>query len=281
MKKANYSLINHLLAGITAIFLLCSYSLISQNKETQKRPKYSIVTTGHWNLDYKDFDLDIWKAVEKEYYDKVTSKNDLIMSFAHYNHRYTTDNREFITVTSFESWKAIEEAEARSEELFIEGWPDEDERKAFFKKRNAYYTNFHSDEIYSTIAHAKPYDGDTAEILLVKTSHFIFPEYALTTGTEFMVTFKEYAENVLHKNEFIEGYYPIAHFWGADNTQFLEFYIVNSMADLDKLYEKNDELLDAHWSTDEAKEKMAAWRNKYYTGIHGDALYTLVPELSK
>ncbi|MBT8184150.1 MAG: hypothetical protein KJN76_04875, partial [Eudoraea sp.] len=64
-------------------------------------------------------------------------------------------------------------------------------------------------------------------------------------------------------------------------TEFVEGYIVNNMTDLDKMYEKNNELFDAHWTTEEGKKKMAEMTEKYFTGIHGDAIYTIVPELSK
>jgi len=274
MKKTN-----HLFAAITAIFLLCSANVISQEEEAPKRPKYVAVTTIHWNMDYQGFDMDTWKSVEKEYYDKVTAKNELIMGSGLYMHRFTPDNRELIAVNTYESWEAIEKATERTGELVKEGWPDEDERKAYFKKRNAYYSNFHADEIYSTMKHAKPYGGGDAEILLLRTSHFKFPQDG--SNDEFMETFKEYAENVLHKNEFIQGYYPNSHFYGADGTEFVEGFVVNTMADLDKLYEKNDELFDAHWTTDEGKKKMGEMRDKYFTGLHGEAIFTIVSELSK
>ncbi|MCW5517563.1 hypothetical protein [Muriicola sp. Z0-33] len=274
MKKNKY-----VLTGFTALLLLCSSGVIAQDEEAPSRPKYVAVTTIHWNMDNPNFNMDTWKAVEKEYYDKVTAKNDLIMSSGLYMHRFTPDNRELLAVNSYASWEAIEEAKKRTGELVKEGWPDEEERKAYFQKRNAYYSDFHSDEIYSTMKHAKPYGGGDAEILLLRTSHFKFPQDG--SGEEFMATFKEYAENVLHKNEYIQGYYPNSHFYGADGTEFVEAFYVNSMADLDNLYDKNDELFNAHWSTDEGKKKMGEMRNKYFTGLHGEAIYTRVPELAK
>ncbi len=269
----------YLLAVFTAVLLFCSSGVIAQDEEAPARPKYVAVTTVHWNLDYQNFDMDTWKAVEKEYYDKVTAKNDLIMGSGLYMHRFTPDNRELMAVNTYESWEAIEKATKRTGELIKEGWPDEEERKAYFKKRNAYYSAFHADEIYATMDHAKPYAGGDAEILLLRTSHFKFPQDG--SNEEFMATFKEYAENVLHKNEYIQGYYPNSHFYGADGTEFVEAFILNSMADLDNMYDKNDELFDAHWSTDEGKKKMGEMRNKYFTGLHGEAIYTMVPELAK
>ena len=271
--------INRLFAGITALVLMAATVTTAQEGEDPKRPEYVVFNTVHWNMDYEGFDMDTWKSVEKEYYDKVTAKNEFIMGSGLFMHRYTSDNRELIAVNAYGSWEAIEQATKRTNELVEEGWPDEEARKAYFKKRNAYYSNFHSDEIYSTMDHAKPYAGGDAEILLLRTSHFKFPQDG--SNDEFSATFKEFTENVLHKNEYIQGYYPSRHFYGADGTQFVEAFVVNNMAELDKVYERNNELFAEHWTSDEEKKKMGEMQKKYFTGLHGEAIYTIVPELSK
>ncbi len=46
-----------------------------------EQPGFLTVTTVHWNMDNKDFSMDKWKAIEKEYFDKVTSKNEYIVGF--------------------------------------------------------------------------------------------------------------------------------------------------------------------------------------------------------
>ena len=61
----------------------------------------------------------------------------------------------------------------------------------------------------------------------------------------------------------------------------MEAFFLDSLADLDKKFDKDGELFDAHWSTEEAKKEMGKIGDKYFTGVHGDAIYTVVPELRK
>ena len=53
------------------------------------------------------------------------------------------------------------------------------------------------------------------------------------------------------------------------------------MSDLDAMYERNDELFQEHFSTDEMKQKMQEMGQKYFTGVHGDYIYTIINELRK
>ncbi len=269
---------NRLINALILLSLFISPNLRSQDEEAL-RPKYVTITTLHWNMEYENFDMDTWKAVEKEYFDKVTSQNELIMGSGIYMHRFTPDNRELLSVNAYSSWEDIDKVNERNAELIEAGWPDKEERKAYFKKRNAYYADFHSDEIYALMDHAKPSPRDSSDVLLLRKSQFKFP--ADGSQDEFMGGFKEYVENVFHKNEHIKGYYPAAHFWGSDRREFLEAFLFKSMSDLDAMYERNDELFQEHFSTDEMKQKMQEMGQKYFTGVHGDYIYTIINELRK
>ncbi|HJZ41673.1 MAG TPA: hypothetical protein VJ203_15000 [Bacteroidales bacterium] len=92
------------------IFLACdAYS------QSVERPEFITVTTFHWNQDLQDFSMDAWKAVEKEYFDKVTSKNEFIVSSLVLLHFFTADNTEIKLVSGYTSWENIEKASARSD----------------------------------------------------------------------------------------------------------------------------------------------------------------------
>ena len=127
--------------------------------------------------------------------------------------------------------------------------------------------------------HAKPAPRDSAQILLLRKSQFKFSPDG--SQEEFMSTFKEYVENVFHKNEHIKGYYPAAHFWGSDRREFLEAFLVDTMDDLDNMFDRNGELFEEHFNTDEMKKNMGDMADKYFTGIHGDYIYTIINELRK
>ncbi|OUR98366.1 hypothetical protein A9Q86_15065 [Flavobacteriales bacterium 33_180_T64] len=269
-----------LLIVITIALLLFSTKTFAQ-EDAPKGPEYITVTTMHWNMEYKDFDKDTWIAVEKEFLDKVTKKNEYIVGAGFYWHRYTPDNREVVYVQSFASWEDINKAGERNNELIEQAWPDEDARDLFFKKQSAYYSNFHSDEIYATIPGAKlptaPMDKEM--ITYVRVSHFAFPEDG--TQKEFKELRMEGTKKIIHQNEHIKAYFPSVHAWGADRTEFVEVFYLDSEADLDKMFNRSAELVKAAWPDDDARKERGKKMGKYFTGVHGDYIYTFIPELSK
>ena len=267
---------------LTIMFALLFFNApVNSQEETPKRPMYITVTTMHWNMDNEDFSMKDWIATEKEYLEKVTMKNDLVMSTSYYTHRYTADNRELILVRTFASWEDIDKAGKRDGELIEAAWPDEKVREAFFKKVDNFYSPFHSDEIYATMSGAKVMTeapGDDM-ILYVRKSHFANPENG--TLKEFKELRDGYLKNVIHKNELIKGYYPNNHAWGSDKTEYVEAFMVNSMADLDNLTKRNNELAKAAWPNEATRKERGKNSSKYFTGVHGDYVYTLVEELVK
>lgn len=275
-----------LLKTYLLLFLLTlggTMNVMSQEeaKEEERKAKYVVVTTMHWNMENEDFSMDEWKATEKEYLDKVVSKNDLIMGASFYMHQFTEDNTELLYVQVYSSWNDIHDAGDRNGELAAEAWPDEDARKAFFEKRMNYYALEHSDEIYATMKGAK-FLAEKPEkdmTLYLRRSHFAFPEDG--SMEEWEELNNAYLENVVHKNEYVKGYYPNRHYYGADRTEFAEAFYVESLADLDKMLDNMGVLAKEAWPDDEKRKEMAKKRNKYYSGKHGDYIYTYIAGLSK
>ena len=87
-------------------FLVCclclSLQLFAQGEE--ERPEFIVATTMHWNMDQEDYSFDEWKAVEKEYLDKVVMKNELIAGASFFMHKFTEDNSEIMYVQVFNTW---------------------------------------------------------------------------------------------------------------------------------------------------------------------------------
>ncbi len=82
--------------------------LVSNSSSAQEDKQYLITaTTLHWNMNNEDFSIDEWKAVEKEYLDKVVKKNPFIIGQEFLMHYFTADNTELILVTTYESWDAL------------------------------------------------------------------------------------------------------------------------------------------------------------------------------
>lgn len=212
---------------------------------------------------------------------KVILKNEFIVTSTVLLHYFTADNSEIKLVTGYSSWENIEKAQKRSDELAKAGWPDEATRTAFFKKQSAYYTNEHSDEIYSTLEGAKVMTEKPAEqmVYYVRISHLAFPEDRTTEEIKGLM--KEYKENVIDKNQYIKGYYPSRHTWGSDGRDVVEAFVVKSLGDIALAFDENQKLIKAHWPDKAVADAFFDKMDKYLTGLHGDYIYRHVPELSK
>lgn len=258
--------------------LMCNIPTFAQEQE----PMYVTVTTMHWNMDNENFKMDEWKAVEKEYLDKVTMKNEYVLGASYYMHRLTPDNTELLYVQTYPSWEALGKAAERNAELAAESWTDSKARETFFKKRSMYYSPNHSDEIYATMPNVKEMSAPPTKdmICYLRKGHFNYSDET-ASDEEFDALSKEYFDNVTNKNEYIKAYYPLAHAWGSDRTEAVEAFFLDSLADLDKMGERDNELFEAHWKDEASRKAMDEKGKKYFDSRHGDYIYTYVAGLSK
>ncbi len=261
-------------------FLFTPYSNAQEKKDTSPKATLLSVTKVHWDFSKEDGSKEEWLKIEKEYFDKVTMKNEFILSTNFLTHYFTADNTEALAVTAYENWEAIDKATKRTEELEKKAWPNEANRKAFMNKRNSYYQSKHSDELLRVLPGAKPLAdrGSEAMIYYVRVTQMAFPEDG--KNEEITDFHQQYLDNVVYKNKYVQGYYVYRHGWGADSREFTEVFVVNSLADIEAGFDENGRLSDEAWSEEEQKE-MGKIFSKYRTGVHGDFLYQSVPELIK
>jgi len=267
MKKVKF------LVGIIVFSLLINSVVYAQDvKKEEFKPVYITVTTVHWNPmihDYSD-----WKATEMEYFKNVTSQNDLIKHAVFLVHYFTADNSEAKVVSVYDTWEDIEKSSEVSSELVKKAWPDEEKRKAFFKKRNNYYSTMHSDEIYMSMPGTKQLKTESKKPLIyyVKRNQLSYKE---GKGRA------EYIQNVIDKDPLIKAYYPHRHFWGSDSRDVIEVFVLDNFDDIEKSFDKNEELVKAHWPDEDKRKAFFKEMNKAVTGWHADYIYRNVPELSK
>ena len=252
-----------------AIVMLLLMIPVCNFAQEDARPAYVTVTKSYWNKNYEGTPEE-WKAAEKEYMEKVTKKNEHISWAGYFMHLMTEHSNEVIYAQTYPSWDAIDKAGARNSELEKEAWPDDEEREAFLKKLGSAYSHFHSDEIYATMSGAKQLEGGITDdmILYVRQNKMAFPEDG--SMEEWQTLFDKVLENAIYKNEFIKAYFPERHAWGSDRRDFNEVIYLDSMCDLEKMFDKYQELMKEALTEDERKAF-----GKYFKS-HGDYLYSPV-----
>ena len=217
-----------LMAALLAILVLQSTTTFAQEaKEEEQQPPIVVITKAHADYDYTEGSMKDWLSLEKEYFEKVTLKNEHLMGSSVMMHLFSEDASEVLFISIYKDWVSIEKAADRDGELAKEAWPDNDARSNFFSKQAKYYTTHHSDEIYQALNGAKFLEeeerGET-HVYYFQVSHLAFPEDS--EPGEIQKLRKEYLENVIYKNEYILGYYPMRHLYGADSRDFVEVFVV-------------------------------------------------------
>lgn len=262
-------IVKKLLLGTFMLLLFWTPELFAQD---ENGPVYLSVTT-NYRTSNPDVDMSKWFETEKEYFDKVTAKNDLILSAGVYFHYFSEHDGEILSVNVHPSWEAIESSGDVTGKLIEEGWPDEDERRAFMQRRNSFYAAKHSDELYTSMPFTKPLqpEEDKSYIFYVKTNK---------TSGQGGGGFKEYFENVTMKNKYIKGYYTHRHLYGSDSRDVVEVFVYEKLGDFELAVEENRRLEDAHWPDEEKRKEFFEKFSKIFKG-HSDRIYTNVPPLAK
>lgn len=262
------------------LFFLSSVLLVNnthgQEAESDFEPTYVTVTTLRG---VADFDMQAWLRLEQEYFDKVTSKIDLILGhevlFSYFAPNYT----EILLINVIRSWEDIMAVNALREELIAGAWPDEEERRIFFERQNSFYKSFHSDEIYLSSEFAKKWAKDEQReepyVFVMNTS--VLSDYE---NYDTYDNYQQFVEQVLHKEPNLLGYLPYRHFWGADSREFVEVFVFDSLEAIVKHKENKSQLLEELMPDDMSRK---LFMNSIYSAIESKetGIYTNVPSLSK
>jgi hypothetical protein len=262
---------------ILGVGLVAVVSTLHLNAQAAPKQYYIVISSMHANLSVDQATL---KSVEQEYFDKVTSKNNLIMAANTLTHYFTENSSEILLVSVYNSWEDIDKADAVTEELIAKAWPDEKERKIFLDKYKNIYSTYHSDEIYisaNKLGVKQPSGSSkTPVIIYLRKSDMSMAE---KQGQWNAVA--EYNEKVVMNNPFVLAYYPQRHYMGADSREFLEYFVYNSLTDLDNANAKEEALLKEAWPNETKRKAFLDLIGKAFTGKHGDYIYHNEPTMSK
>lgn len=260
-----------MLFAFACLFMFSSNSYAQEEEKEEFSPVFLTITTMHRSSD-PDTDFSDWMEVEKEFFDNVTMKNDLILGSGVYFHYFSPDDSEVIQVSVYKSWADIELAADKTGELINAHWTDKDARSEYFKKRNSYYDGNHSDEIMVSTPFGKELVTESTEPLI-----FYVKKNQQGNGGS---GFKEYYENVTMKNAYIKGYYTHVHRYGSNSNDAHEVFVFENFSDIEKSFDEEDKLMKEHWPDEEKRKAFFKEYAKIFSG-HGDFIYQNVPELAK
>jgi hypothetical protein len=132
-----------------AFVLTFAVVFLSASSFAQEEAHYYTATT--WKISTPEGGSNAeFMELMQEWYDKVVSKNEKVISERVFRHQSGSDMRDWVFITEYASWNDIDAANKRQGELVNEGWPNVEERSAFFDKFWK-YVDTHSDEIYQGV----------------------------------------------------------------------------------------------------------------------------------
>lgn len=90
---------------------------------------------------------------------------------------------------------------------------------------------------------------------------------------------KIWKQRIMDPNPYFESTKIVTHWWGKDSREVVFIYVLKSWSDLEKSFEKRNEIIKEHkgWTDAEAKEFGKVWRS-LFSGHHSDEIYRVVAE---
>ena len=136
---------------ILSIVFLMALLFVNNTMFAQDDNNIMVVTT--WYVDSpEDGSVAEFDSLSALLNKNVVSKNSKIISRYLVVHFWGSDSRQIVTMTEYANMSDIALAGKEGQKIFKELYPDEEDRKAFWKAYNKYWKGHHSDEIYSVLA---------------------------------------------------------------------------------------------------------------------------------
>jgi hypothetical protein len=82
-----------------------------------------------------------------------------------------------------------------------------------------------------------------------------------------------YSDIAYKNNPLIVSYKTVRHWWGHDNRDFVLIIEVKNWDDIEKAYEKANDMFKAAMPDKADRDKFNDAYNKYFTGKHSDEIY--------
>lgn len=258
------------------LLFLFSFGIFAQVNEPQYY--YSTVSKLHG---IEDADMEAWKNIEQEFFDKVISKNDRISGHEMLINVDEPGLSEVIIIYTYKNWEDYIEAKKLTEELIEMAWPDEQKRAEFFEEQNKNFGLYYSNEMFRSTGTLKRIDPELRKNRTTPLYFYIVNnKLADYNNQENINAYEDYVNNVTFKNKNVLGYYPFRHFIGSDSRDFMEVYVTDSYESLLESFELDKALLLQLFPDQQNRQDFIDVYNQGVESATG-IIYKNIPSLSK
>jgi len=129
-----------------ALILIC-IALFSCSMFFAQSNSFYTVTTWKINVP-ENGSVSEFKALFKEFQEKITNANQYVVSECVLQHLSGSDSRDLVIITEYENWNHIDAAATKQNQLMETAWKTTEARDTFFSKFNKYFL-MHTDEMYT------------------------------------------------------------------------------------------------------------------------------------
>ncbi len=255
-------------------------NLFAQQQKEDFKPMYITITKLYSTVE--DVDFEDWKRTEQEFFDKITNKIDLIVGHEILVNYDKKDWNEVILINTYKSWNDIEKARELRKELIKKAWPNKEARYTFFEKQNKHFDFYYSNQIFKSTRLAKNLKKDGLKKQKDPLLYYIIEnklaDYEYDDSLE---AYEKYINNVTYKNPLVKAYLTYKHYVGPDSRDFIQAYVVDSYADLQKSLDKDRELLEKFIPNKKERNDFIDTYNEGILNISGIKIYSNIPSMSK
>ncbi len=218
------------------------------------------------------------KELMEEFHKKVTKKQKGLLSEMNLSHYWSGTTGEWTVISEFKSFGDIDDTDERNA-LIDKAWPDEEERKTFFKKFNKYWVGDHEDVgIYTHFKNLQRKPRHNKENTVVSISRFRLRKWSQmedASGDELKQLNEKWHKNITKKSKRILSQMVLGHRWSGHAR---DIFIVSEFATMEDAddFAETGKLVELGWPDEEERKKFTQRRREYWGGYEHEDFALLI-----
>lgn len=117
---------------------------------------------------------------------------------------------------------------------------------------------------------------DVPAFVILTTDHTNFDNKD-GTREDWLALEKEYHDKVIMQNQYILGASTLVHYYTGDNSEIIHVRTYRDWEDIEAAQKRTEELIEAAWPDEDARNAYFNKIDAYYTGHHSDEITRVLP----